>query len=94
MSPLRYFGEECKLARPSNCGKFLRAFATASTWKHSVVHQGNDLGYGKNAKDWIIRSQVLRALQKGLWMQFNDYMVVGSDILELKIESGPPEMEP
>ena len=58
------------------------------------MHQGNDLGYGKNAKDWIIRSQVLRALQKGLWMQFNDYMVVGSDILELKIESGPPEMEP
>ena len=31
-------------------------------------------------------------------MQFNDYMVVGSErvllISELKIESGPPEMEP
>ena len=33
-------------------------------------HQGNDLGYGKNAKDWTIRSQVLRA--ESLWMQFND----------------------
>jgi hypothetical protein len=35
----------------SNCGDVLRAFATASTWKHSSVHQVNDLGYGKNAKD-------------------------------------------
>jgi hypothetical protein len=26
----------------------------------AAVHQGNDLGYGKNAKDWVIRSQVLR----------------------------------
>ena len=25
------------------------------------MHQGNDLGYGNNGKDWIIRSQVLRA---------------------------------
>jgi hypothetical protein len=63
------------------------------------VHQGNDLGYGKNAKDWIIRSQVLRALCC-LRMQFNDYMAVGSEFCEiyinsgLKIESGPPEMEP
>ena len=60
-----------RLATLSNCGDVLRAFATASTWKHSSVHQGNDLGYGKNAKDWIIRSQVLRIL-KDLWMQFTD----------------------
>ena len=95
---------ECQLARPSNCGEFLRAFVTAFTWKHGVAHQGNDLGYGKNAKDWIIRSQVLRAPQ-GLWMPFNDYMAVGSILISpgrplgeifmgLKIESGPPEMEP
>ena len=29
--------------------------------KSVVVHQGNDLGYGNNAKDWTIRSQVLTA---------------------------------
>jgi hypothetical protein len=28
------------------------------------VHQGNDLGYGNNAKDWTIRSQVLTAFLK------------------------------
>ncbi len=44
----------------------------------AAVHQGNDLGYGKNAKDWIIRSQVLR---ESLWMLFNDYMVVGLGII-------------
>jgi hypothetical protein len=49
------------LARLSNCGKILRAFATASALKSAVVHQGNDLGYGNNAKDWTIRSQVLMA---------------------------------
>ena len=50
-------------ARPSNCGEFLRAFATVVQWKHMYRHQGNDLGYGKNAKDWIIRSQVLSAFK-------------------------------
>lgn len=54
-------GEKQVSARLSNCGKVLRAFATAFAWKHSIVHQGNDLGYSKNAKDWIICSQVLRA---------------------------------
>ena len=49
-----------RVATLSNCGNVLRAFATAPTWKHSRLHQGNDLGYGKNAKDWTIRSQVLR----------------------------------
>ena len=63
--------------------------------KSVAVHQGNDLGYGNNAKDWTIRSQVLRVCES-LWMQFNDYMAVGSKVnsLGLKIESGPPEMEP
>ena len=48
---------DCQIA-----GSSLEPFATASAWKHSSVHQGNDLGYGKNAKDWIIRSQVLRVV--------------------------------
>jgi hypothetical protein len=48
------------LARLSNCGELLRAFATASMLKSVAVHQGNDLGYGNNAKDWTIRSQVLK----------------------------------
>ena len=55
-----------RLATLSNCGDVLRAFATAFTWKHGGVHQGNDLGYGKNAKDWIIRSQVLRTFQRSM----------------------------
>ena len=84
-------------ARPSKCGEFLRAFATAFTWKHSVAHQGNDLGYGKNAKDWIIRSQVLRmlitsmdAVQRLYGSRFHYKTIV----MELKIESGRPEMGP
>src|ERR1700759_1573669 len=64
VSALPLMVRECQLARPSNCGEFLRAFVTAFTWKHGVAHQGNDLGYGKNTKDWIIRSQVLRALHR------------------------------
>ena len=90
-------GQERILARLSNCGKFLRAFATAFAWKHSVAHQGNDLGYGKNAKDWIIRSQVLRVLHRiygcrstTIWQS----VPLKSFVVELKIESGPPEMEP
>ena len=80
-------------ARPSNCGKVLRAFATASAWKHGSAHQGNDLGYGKNAKDWIIRSQVLRIALKS--MDAVQRLYGGRSrlkILRLKIESGPPEM--
>ena len=61
------------------------------------VHQGNDLGYGKNAKDWMIRSQVLRAalfmpmdavqrLYGSRFRVFND--------LGFKIESGPLEIRP
>jgi hypothetical protein len=63
VGPFRYgkgmgYLRDCQIA-----GSSLGAFATASAWKHSSVHQGNDLGYGKNAKDWIIRSQVLRVCQ-------------------------------
>ena len=99
MSPPPLFGEGSgKLARPSNCGKLLRAFATAITRKRSGAHQGNDLGYGKNAKDWTIRSQVLRAhLKKPMdavqRLDGGRFQNVSMS-LELKIESGPPEMEP
>ena len=44
------------MATLSNCGEFLQAFATKSKWKH-LDGQVNSLGYGNNAKDWIIRSQ-------------------------------------
>ncbi len=91
MGLLRY-GEEQSPARLSNCGEFLRAFATAYTWKHSVVHQGNDLGYGKNAKDWIIRSQVLRMLITSMDAVQRLYGSRFQLQLGLKIESGHPEM--
>jgi hypothetical protein len=85
------------LARLSNCGELLRAFATASMLKSVAVHQGNDLGYGNNAKDWTIRSQVLKTFIRVYgcssttrWQSVSSYSVS----LRLKIESGPPEMEP
>jgi hypothetical protein len=80
---------DCQIA-----GNSFRAFATASMLKSVAVHQGNDLGYGNNAKDWTIRSQVLRALGSMDAVQRLDgsrFRVLDS---RLKIESGPPEMEP
>lgn len=59
MDLLHYWLEVKYLRDCQIAGKSFRAFATAFAWKHSIVHQGNDLGYGKNAKDWIICSQVL-----------------------------------
>jgi len=47
-------------ATPSNCGKLLRARVTKLQRKR-CDGRGNDLGYGKNTRDWTIRSQVLRA---------------------------------
>ena len=83
------------LARLSNCGELLRAFATASMLKSVVVHQGNDLGYGNNAKDWTIRSQVLTASPPMDAVQrLNGSRFRVSNGSGLKIESGPPEMEP
>jgi len=46
-------------ATPSNCRNTLRALTTKSDRKPSDG-QGNDLGYGKNVKDWVICSQVLK----------------------------------
>lgn len=41
-------------------GKSLEPLLPPLHGNMAAVHQGNDLGYGKNAKDWIICSQVLR----------------------------------
>ena len=43
-------------------GSSLEPFLPPLPGNGVVVHQGNDLGYGNNGKDWIIRSQVLRTL--------------------------------
>jgi Large eukaryotic DNA virus major capsid protein len=48
-------------------GTPFRALTTTSTWKRVTGTQGNDLGYSKNVKDWVIRSQapaVLNALDR------------------------------
>jgi hypothetical protein len=48
------------MATPSNCGDTLtKALTTKSDGKPSDG-QANALGYGKNVKDWVIRSQVLK----------------------------------
>ena len=44
-------------ATQSNCGKFLRARSYQVGVDKTAHGQGNDLGYGKNARDWIIRSE-------------------------------------
>ena len=44
-------------ATQSNCGKFLRARSYQVSARQAAHGQGNDLGYGKNARDWIIRSE-------------------------------------
>ena len=58
-------------------------------------HQGNDLGYGKNAKDWIIRSQVLSSYicRNMDAVQRLDVGRLKRYCFGLKIESDPPEME-
>ena len=64
----------------------------------AAAHQGNDLGYGKNAKDWIIRSQVLRGRKAYGCSSTTKWRSVSINVFKqtwkLKIESGPPEMEP
>lgn len=84
-------------ARLSNCGDLLRASTTAPVWKHDGRHQGNDLGHGKNVEDWIIRSQVLRALQVYGCSSTTRWQSVRARILSrpgLKIESARPEKGP
>lgn len=39
-----------------NCGKLLRVFSTKLYWKQYDGHV-NSVGYGKNEKNWTIRSQ-------------------------------------
>jgi hypothetical protein len=53
----------------SNCGESLKLQLPQPT-ERDGAHQGNDLGDGNNAEDWVTCSQVLRAVS--LRMQFND----------------------
>ena len=53
----------------SNCGESLKLQLPQPT-ERDGAHQGNDLGDGNNAEDWVTCSQVLRAAS--LRMQFND----------------------
>ena len=45
----------------SNCGESLK-LQLPQPPERDGVHQGNDLGYGNNAGDWVTCSQILRAL--------------------------------
>ena len=48
-------------------GTPFRALTTTPAWKRAAGTLGNDHGYSKNVKDWVIRSQapaVLRALDR------------------------------
>lgn len=85
----------CGRATSSNCGKFLKPRLPSGS-RRGCHGQGNDLGYGNNVEDWVIRSQVLRvpSITRAYWMLFNDYMAVGLGLLRpprFKIESGRPE---
>ena len=53
----------------SNCGESLKLQLPQPT-ERDGAHQGNDLGDGNNAEDWVTCSQVLRAERPR--MQFND----------------------
>jgi hypothetical protein len=39
-------------------GNSFIALTTALLFKNNNKHQGNDLGYGKNVKDWLISNQI------------------------------------
>ena len=48
----------------SNCGESLKLQLPQPT-ERDGAHQGNDLGDGNNAEDWVTRSQVLTAQAYG-----------------------------
>ena len=51
-------------ARQPNCGNTLRASTTTYFLETENNTQGNDLGHGKNVKDWAIRNELLREYVK------------------------------
>jgi hypothetical protein len=59
-----------------NCGNPLRAFDTKPVWKHIGGRQ-LEVWYGKNSKDWAIRSQAPKLVKTRVWRRFRDYMEVG-----------------
>ena len=59
------------MARYPNCGKLLRVLITIYNWETNCIIQGNDLGYSKNIKNWIIRRELL-SLNFKIWSAFND----------------------
>ena len=99
MSPPRYSVRGASLRDRQIAGSSLEPFATAAVWKHNGEHQGNDLGYGKNAKGLdnpqpspkgpCGSMDAVQRLDGGRFRFTYDFLSS-----ELKIESGPPEMEP
>ena len=53
----------------SNCGESLK-LQLPQPPERTGAHQGNDLGDGNNAEDWVTCSQILRASRPR--MQLND----------------------
>ena len=49
------------LATLSNCGESLKLQLPQPVERYGA-HQGNDLGDGNNAEDWVTCSQILRTL--------------------------------
>lgn len=49
-------------ARRPNCGDALRVLSTTSHLETGANTQGNDLEHSKNGKNWVIRSELLRAV--------------------------------
>ena len=60
MGLFRYLVRSSNLQDRLIAGKSLEPLLLPLHGNIAAAHQGNDLGYGKNAKDWTIRSQVLR----------------------------------
>lgn len=54
--------------------------------------QANSLGYGKNVRDWMIRSQASKQVM--LWKKVQRLSGSGPIVNRLKIESGPAERQP
>lgn len=51
-----------KGAKQLNCGESLRDCNTTYIQEIECNTRGNDLGHSKNLQDWVIRSELLRAL--------------------------------
>lgn len=43
---------------------------------NEINGRGNDLGYGNNVKDWIIRIELLSPYMVWIWRAFNDFKII------------------